>query len=194
MNFRIFNLNSSIFALGFFFFYLICHFGLPRGGSIALILPYYWNGGVSIFFQIFSWTIVHVHWDSFMKKIVKASSTSEEKVRQEPLLPETKWILSHLNFKAMQKKSLEKLIRKFQMTNSPAIRDNTPAVSRENSVESKKKLVSIWSYMYELNPNLIFNSSSTPWNTLTLYQIHYFGTAMQCSTPILWLVNQLGDW
>ena len=82
-----------------------------------------------------------------MKKVVKASSTSEAKVRQEPLLPETKWILSHLNFNAMKKKSLDKLIRKFQMTNSPAIRDNTPAVSRDHSVESKKKLVSISSYL-----------------------------------------------
>ena len=78
-----------------------------------------------------------------MKKIVKAAPTSEPKVRNEPVLPESKWDLSHLNFNGMRKKTLEKLIRKFTMTNSPAIRDNTPAVSRDTTVESKKKMVSI---------------------------------------------------
>ena len=76
-------------------------------------------------------------------RIVKPSSTTPAKERNEAILPETQWDLSHLHFNEMKTKTIDKLIRKFQMANSTPIRDKSPAVSSNPVVELKKKKVLI---------------------------------------------------
>ena len=105
------------------------------------------KGGGSFFFKIFLLHLFHAHCHCVMKlRIVNQSSSKAGKERNESILPETQWDLSHLHFNEMKMKTIDKLIRKFQMANSTPIRDKSPAVSSNPAVELKKKKVQIPSY------------------------------------------------